>query len=81
MDFASVHFCRLYYVGWVKTIDYYVIRIFSEGEFMKKEETPIVVEQDFDRPASDVWDAITKIGEMRRRYFENILIENKLQPR
>ncbi len=39
---------------------------------MKKEEAPIVVEQDFDRPASDVWNAITKTGEMRKWYFENI---------
>ena len=39
---------------------------------MKKEEAPIVVEQDFDRSASDVWDAITKIGEMRKWFFENI---------
>jgi len=39
---------------------------------LKKEEAPIVVEQDFDRSASDVWDAITKIGEMRKWFFENI---------
>jgi uncharacterized protein YndB with AHSA1/START domain len=39
---------------------------------MKKEEAPIVVEQDFDRSMSDVWNAITKIGEMRKWYFENI---------
>ena len=39
---------------------------------MKKEEAPIVVEQDFDRSVSDVWNAITKIGEMRKWYFENI---------
>jgi uncharacterized protein YndB with AHSA1/START domain len=39
---------------------------------MKKGEAPIVVEQDFDRSASDVWDAITKIGEMHKWYFENI---------
>ena len=39
---------------------------------MKKEEPPIVVEQDFDRSVSAVWDAVTKIGEMRKWYFENI---------
>jgi uncharacterized protein YndB with AHSA1/START domain len=39
---------------------------------MKKEEAPIVVEQDFDRSVSDVWNAITRIGEMRKWYFENI---------
>lgn len=39
---------------------------------MKKNEAPIVVEQDFERPASEVWRALTDIGEMRRWYFENI---------
>ncbi len=39
---------------------------------MKKEEAPIVVEQAFDRPVSDVWNAITKIDEMREWYFDNI---------
>jgi hypothetical protein len=39
---------------------------------MKKGEAPVVVEQGFDRSASAVWDAITKIGEMRKWYFENI---------
>jgi len=37
-----------------------------EDDFMKKEEAPIVVEQEFDRSVSDVWDAITEIGEIRR---------------
>jgi len=39
---------------------------------MKKDEAPVVVEQDFNRSVSDVWDAITKIDEMRKWYFENI---------
>ena len=39
---------------------------------MKKDEEPIVVEQDFDRSASDVWAAITEVGEMRQWYFDNI---------
>lgn len=39
---------------------------------MKKNEEPIVVEQVFDRPASDIWRAVTDIGEMRQWYFENI---------
>ena len=39
---------------------------------MKIDEAPIVVEQDFNRSATDVWDAITKIDQMRKWYFENI---------
>jgi uncharacterized protein YndB with AHSA1/START domain len=39
---------------------------------MKKEEPPIVVEQVFDRPVSAVWNAITRIDEMRKWYFNNI---------
>jgi uncharacterized protein YndB with AHSA1/START domain len=39
---------------------------------MKKEDPPVIVEQDFDRSVSDVWDAITQIDEMRKWYFENI---------
>ena len=39
---------------------------------MKKDEDPIVVEQYYDRSASDVWNAITDIDEMRKWYFEDI---------
>ncbi len=39
---------------------------------MKRDEAPIIVEQDFDRSVSDVWNAITSIDEMRKWYFENI---------
>ncbi len=39
---------------------------------MKKDEAPIVVEQDFDRSASDVWAAVTEIDDMRKWYFDNI---------
>jgi uncharacterized protein YndB with AHSA1/START domain len=39
---------------------------------MKKGEAPIIVEQDFDRSVSAVWDAITKIDEMQKWYFDNI---------
>ncbi len=39
---------------------------------MKINEEPVVVEQGFDRSASDVWNAITNIDEMRKWYFENI---------
>ncbi|HIG43853.1 MAG: SRPBCC domain-containing protein [bacterium] len=39
---------------------------------MKRDESPIVVEQDFARSATDVWTAITDVGEMRRWYFDNI---------
>ncbi len=43
-----------------------------EGGEMKRDEDPIVVEQDFDRSASDVWNAITEVDEMRQWYFDNI---------
>jgi uncharacterized protein YndB with AHSA1/START domain len=39
---------------------------------MNSREDPIVVEQDFDRSAPDVWNAITDIKEMRNWYFEDI---------
>lgn len=39
---------------------------------MKTDEAPVIVEQDFDRSASDVWNAITRIDEMRKWYFETI---------
>jgi len=39
---------------------------------MKRDEEPVIVEQGFDRSASDVWNAITDIDEMRKWYFENI---------
>ena len=39
---------------------------------MKKDEGPVIVEQGFDRSASDVRNAITEIAEMREWYFENI---------
>ena len=39
---------------------------------MKRDEEPVIVEQRFDRSASDVWGAITDIDEMRKWYFESI---------
>lgn len=39
---------------------------------MKKNENPVIIEQDFNRSKIDVWNAITKIEEMRQWYFENI---------
>jgi len=39
---------------------------------MKRDEDLVIVEQGFDRSASDVWNAITDIVEMRKWYFENI---------
>ena len=39
---------------------------------MRTHEEPVVVEQEFNRPRADVWNAITKIEEMRNWYFENI---------
>ena len=39
---------------------------------MRKDEEPVVVEQDFSRPVADVWRAITDIDEMRKWFFENI---------
>ena len=39
---------------------------------MKTDEEPIVVEQQFNRSVSDLWNAITNIDEMRQWYFENI---------
>lgn len=47
-------------------------RYSRKGEPMKKEDPPIVVEQEFGRSASDVWNAVTNIDEMRQWYFENI---------
>jgi hypothetical protein len=43
-----------------------------KGNGIKKDEAPIVVEQNFDRSVSDVWNAITDVGEMRGWFFDNI---------
>lgn len=39
---------------------------------MRKEDEPVVVEQIFDRPSDVVWNAITRIDQMRQWYFPNI---------
>ncbi|NQU48495.1 MAG: SRPBCC domain-containing protein [Planctomycetes bacterium] len=39
---------------------------------MQKDQPPVVVEQEFNRPVRDVWEAITEIDLMRQWYFENI---------
>lgn len=39
---------------------------------MKKTEEPIIVEQTFDASVETVWNAITKLDQMRQWYFENI---------
>ena len=37
-----------------------------------KNEDPVVIEQDFNQSVADVWNAIVKINEMQKWYFENI---------
>jgi uncharacterized protein YndB with AHSA1/START domain len=39
---------------------------------MRKDDTPIVVDQTFDATIDTVWNAITQIDLMRQWYFENI---------
>ena len=39
---------------------------------MKSDEAPVIVEQDFGRSTSVVWNAITDVDEMRKWYFDNI---------
>jgi len=39
---------------------------------MKRDDEPVVIEQDFDQSVASVWNAITNIDEMRKWYFENI---------
>jgi len=39
---------------------------------MKKNEEPIIVEQTFNTSVDTVWNAITRIDQMRQWYFENI---------
>ena len=39
---------------------------------MRINEAPIIVEQNYDRSVSDVWNAITEVGEMRKWFFDNI---------
>jgi uncharacterized protein YndB with AHSA1/START domain len=39
---------------------------------MKKNEEPIIVEQTFNKSVDAVWNAITRIDQMRGWYFENI---------
>jgi uncharacterized protein YndB with AHSA1/START domain len=39
---------------------------------MRINENPIVVEEIFDRPKSQVWDAITKVDQMTIWFFNNI---------
>ncbi len=39
---------------------------------MSEENTPIIVEQVFNVPASKVWKAITNVVEMRHWFFDNI---------
>lgn len=39
---------------------------------MNPADNPIVVEETFDSPATKVWDAITKLEEMRQWFFRNI---------
>ena len=39
---------------------------------MKKNEEPIIVEQTFNTSVDAVWNAITKINQMRQWYFESI---------
>lgn len=39
---------------------------------MKKSDPPIIVEELFDRPVDEVWEAITKVEHMVSWFFENI---------
>lgn len=39
---------------------------------MKKTDTPIIVEQNFDAAKEKIWKAITKFDEMIKWYFDNI---------
>jgi len=39
---------------------------------MKKDEQPVVVEQNFNVPATVVWKAITELNQMHQWYFETI---------
>jgi uncharacterized protein YndB with AHSA1/START domain len=39
---------------------------------MRKDDDPIIVEQTFHMSVETVWNSITKIGQMRQWYFENI---------
>ena len=39
---------------------------------MKSDEAPVIVEQDFEKSTSVVWNAITDVDEMRNWYFDNI---------
>jgi uncharacterized protein YndB with AHSA1/START domain len=39
---------------------------------MKKNEEPIIIEQDFHASVETVWNAITEIDQMRQWYFQNI---------
>ena len=39
---------------------------------MKVTDKPIIVEQTFDSPINQVWDALTNIDQMRQWYFNNI---------
>jgi uncharacterized protein YndB with AHSA1/START domain len=40
---------------------------------MKKNDEPIIVEQNFNTSVDVVWNAITKVDQMRQWYFDNIL--------
>jgi uncharacterized protein YndB with AHSA1/START domain len=48
------------------------LKPFHTGSDMKRDDSPIIVEQVFDRSVSDVWSSIVEIEEMRKWYFENI---------
>ena len=39
---------------------------------MRNTDKPVIVEQIFNTKITDVWDAITKIDQMKQWYFENI---------
>ncbi len=39
---------------------------------MKDAKEPIVVEQTFNTSINNVWNAITKVDQMRKWFFENI---------